>query len=399
MARNLSRAYNSGYMQAVMDDHNHAAGRSQLPRRLWLGSALLSLACLIALGSLWVRAYTAPPAPHPYDTVVTTPAEVARYLAAYIPAPTHGSEPPVFIPTGVYIQSIEFKGPYNVLVDGYLWQRYANNLPQDLDKGVVLPEAESPKFTQVYQAQQGNEELIGWAFEATLRQQFDYRRYPLDRQQIRLRLWHIDFERNVYLAPDLEAYTSLAPAALPGLDRSLVLENWDIEQSFFSYRANRYNANFGIQDYVAEQRQPELYFSIAIKRYLVSALIAWLLAPLVILLQLFVLIMVIGPDAKRLELFGVRPGGVIFTGAAFFFAVLVAHNALRNEVKAAGVVYLESVHLLTYVVILAVATNAVLLVARPNLGLFQAHDNLWAEVAYWPAILLAMVIITLVTFR
>jgi hypothetical protein len=95
----------------------------------------------------------------------------------------------------------------------------------------------------------------------------------------------------------------------------------------------------------------------------------------------------------------VRPGGVIFTGAAFFFAVLVAHNALRNEVKAAGVVYLESVHLLTYVVILAVATNAVLLVARPNLGLFQAHDNLWAEVLYWPAILLAMVIITFVTFR
>ncbi len=382
-----------------MDDHNHSVGSSRLPRRLWLGSGLLSLACLIALGSLWVRAYTAPPAPHPADTVVTTPAEVTRYLAAHVPAPPTGSAPPVFIPTGVYIQSIEFKGPYNVLVAGYLWQRYANDLPHDLDKGVVLPEAENPKFTQVYQAQQGNEELIGWSFEATLRQPFDYRRYPLDRQQIRLRLWHIDFERDVYLAPDVGAYTSLAPAALPGLDPNLVLETWDLQQSFFSYRANRYNANFGIQDYLADQPQPELYFSILTKRYLVSALIAWLLAPLVILLQLFVLVMVIGPHTRRLELFGVRPGGVIFTGAAFFFAVLVAQNALRNEVKAAGLVYLESVHLLTYVVILAVATNSVLLVARPNLGLFHAHDNLWVEVSYWPAILLALVVITFVTLR
>ncbi len=386
-------------MQTVMDDHTHAEASSRLRRRLWIGSALLSLACLIALGSMWVHAYTAPPAPHPDDTVVTTPDEVMRYLAAYIPAPTNGSELPVFIPTGVHIQSIEFKGPYNVLVAGYIWQRYANDLPHDLDKGVVLPEAESPKFTQVYQVQQGNEELIGWWFEATLRQQFDYRRYPLDRQQIWLQLWHIDFERNVYLAPDLAAYTSLAPAALPGLDRDLVLENWELQQSFFSYRANRYSANFGIQDYVADQSQPELYFSIATQRQLLSPLISWLLAPLVILLQLFVIVMVIGPDAKRLELFGVRPGGVIFTGAAFFFAVLVAHNALRAAVQANSVVYLESVHLLTYFVILAVVTNAVLLVARPNLGLFRDTDNLWVEVAYWPAILLAMVIITFVTLR
>jgi hypothetical protein len=382
-----------------MDDHNHSVGSSRLPRRLWLGSGLLSLACLIALSSLWGRAYTASPAPHPADTVVTTPAEVTRYLAAHVPAPKNSSAPPVFIPTGVYIQSIEFKGPYNVRVAGYLWQRYANDLPHDLDKGVFLPGAELQRFTQLYRGQQGNEELIGWSFEAMLRQQFDYRRYPLDRQQIRLRLWHIDFERNVYLAPDLGAYTLLAPAELPGLYPALELENWDLQQSFFSYRANQYNANFGIQGYVADQPQPELCFSILTKRYLVSALISWLLAPLVILLQLFVLVMVIGPDARRLELFGVRPGGIIFTGAAFFFAVLVAQTALRNEVKAAGVVYLESMHLLTYAVILAVATNSVLLVARANLGLFHAYDNLWVEVSFWPAILLAMVVITFVTLR
>jgi hypothetical protein len=382
-----------------MDEPKNAEGTSPRTRRLWTVSGLMSLACLIALGSMWSRAYTAPPAPHPDDTVVTTRDEVARYLAASVPAPESGGEPPMFIPTGLYIQSIEFKGPYNVLVSGYIWQRYANDLPQDLDRGVVMPEAESPTVNQVYRVRQGDEELIGWSFRATLRQQFDYARYPLDRQQIWLRLWHVEFERNVYLTPDLQAYTEINPAALPGLHPDLVLESWAIQQSYFSYRANRYNTDFGINGYVADQSQPELYFNISIERYILSALISRMVAPLVIIIQLFVIVMVIGTDSRRLEQFGVRPGAVIFTCAAFFFAVLVAQNSLRDEVKAYGLVYLESLHILAYAVILAVATNSVLLVAKPDLPLFRDNDNMWVEVSYWPMILLIMVAVTFLTFH
>lgn len=329
---------------------------------------------------------------------MTTPDEVTRFLEAYVPAPEPGDEPPVFIPTGLYIEAIQFRGPYNVQVSGYVWQRYANDLPQDIHKGFVLPEAEYARFREVYRSQQGNEELVGWSFQAKLREQFDYDRYPLGRNQIWLQLWHPDFDRNVYLAPDLGAYTSLDPAALPGLDADLVLENWDIQQSFFSYRANSYNANFDIQGYVADERQPELYYNLSIKRYILSALISRAIVPVVILIQLFVIVMVIGTNRERLEKFGVRPGGVIFTGAAFFFAVLVAQNSLRGEVQAGGLVYLESFYILTYFVILAVAINSVLLVAQPNLKLFREYDNMWAEVLYWPAILLTTVVITLLTF-
>jgi hypothetical protein len=381
------------------DDLKDSEDISRLRRRLRIVSALISLAFLIVLCSIWFSVYTAPPTPNPADTVVTTPDEATRYLEALIPAPKPGEEPLVFIPTGMYIESLKFTGPYNVLVSGYIWQRYANDLPlKDLDKGFVLPEAEYVRSSEVYRAQQGNEELIGWAFQATLREQFDYDRYPLDRNQIWLQLWHKDFERNVYLAPDLGAYTSLDPDTLPGLDSDIVLENWDIQQSFLSYRANRYNANFGIQGYVADIEQPELYYNISIKRDLVSALISRLIVPVVILIQLFVIVMVIGRDNKRLEQFGVRPGAVIFTCAAFFFAVLVAQNSLRTELEAQGFVYLESLYLLTYVVILAVAVNSVLLAAQPDLKLFREYDNLWAEISYWPSILLAMIVITFLTF-
>jgi hypothetical protein len=376
---------------------------SWLRRRLWVVSALVSLACVIVLVGAWVRVYTAPPAPEPADTVMSTPDEVKRYLAGYIPpGETFRGEAPMFIPTGVYIASMEFKGSYDVQMSGYIWQRYANDLPQGIEpqgikKGFVMPEANYLRFEEVDRARQGNEELITWSFNATLREQFDYRSYPLDRQQIRLLLWYPNFNRNVYLVPDLAAYTSPGdPATLPGLHKNFVLENWDIQQSFFSYRANTYNANFGIKGYEADQKLPELYYNVSIKRYLLSSLISRTITPIVILIQLFVLVAVIGPNSERLEKFGVRPGGVIFTCAAFFFAVLLAQNSLRGEVQAGGLVYLESLYILTYFVILAVAINSVLLVAQPNLKLFRDYDNLWAEVLYWPAILLTLVVITLV---
>ena len=389
----------------MVDDQERSEGIARISRWAWGVSALVSLGCLIAIGTMWVRAYTAAPAPAPAETVVTTQDEVTRYLEALMPDPEPGSEPPVFIPTGLYIESLQFKGPYSVQVSGYVWQRYANDLPKDLvpkapdDTGFVMPEAQYARFFKVYQAQQGNEELIGWSFFATLREQFDYREYPLDRQQIWIELWHSDFERKVYLAPDLEGYTLLNPAALPALDKDLVLEDWDFQESYFSYRAPRYNSSFGIQGYDPDQRSPELRYNISIKRHLLSTLISRMIVPLVILIQLFVIVVVIGTKEKRLEQFGVRPGAVIFTCAAFFFATLVAHNSLRGDLSAHGLVYLESLYILTYFVILAVAINSVLLVAQPNLKLFLKYDNLWTEVLYWPTILLAMVVITFLTFR
>src|ERR671917_577422 len=190
----------------MIDDQESSEGIARISRWAWSVSALISLGCLIAVGTMWVRAYTAGPAPAPADTVVTSQDEVTRYLAALMPAPERGSEPPVFIPTGLYIESLQFKGPYSVQVSGYVWQRYANDLPKDLvpkapdDTGFVMPEAQYARFFKVYQAQQGNEELIGWSFFATLREQFDYREYPLDRQQIWIAFWKTGTFRKVILA-------------------------------------------------------------------------------------------------------------------------------------------------------------------------------------------------------
>lgn len=366
-------------------------------RKLALASALLALLCLAVIAALWFAVYHAPPPLFPGETPLQTPEQAQSVLDTYAP-PADGAAR-YDIPTGIFIQSVEFKGPYTLQTSGFVWQRYADALPPDLDRGVVFPEAESSTFTKVYETRQNDETLVGWGFKATIRQPFDYSKYPLDRQKIWFQMWHPDFERDVYLVPDFAGYATLQPEALPGVDQDFVVENWLTESSYFSYRLNQYNANFGIAGYDSTQQTPELFFNINIKRGLLSPLISRLIVPVVILLQLFVIVLVIGSDNKRLEQFGVRPGAVIFTCAAFFFAVLVAENSLRDEVKASGIVYLESVHLLTYLVILGVAINSVLLVALPNLGLFRDNDNMWVEVAYWPLFFGIFMVITLLWFR
>jgi hypothetical protein len=381
------------------EDQAHSKGVSPRHRQLWLGSVLISIACVLAVIGISASVYTAPTKPDPADTVMTEPGAVKRYLGAHIPASARGAEPPVFIPTGLDIGAIEFSGPYTLEVSGRIWQRYANDLPNGITKGVLLPEAkEQPTFKEVYRKQLSNEEVTEWAFHVTVREQFDYSKYPFGRHQIKLRMRHPDSERNVYLTPDLKAYASTDPTAVPGLDPDVVLENWHIQQAFFSYRTHRDDIDLGSPGYAMSELRPDLYYSIAIKRNLVTPFISRTIVPIVILIQLFIVVTVLTKKHERLEDFGVLPGTVVFTGAAFFFAVVIGHNALREEVKAPGLSYIECLYIVTYCAIIGVALNAVLLVGRPNLRLFRNYDNIWVKVLYWPAIWLTLLVVTVLTF-
>jgi len=47
------------------------------------------------------------------------------------------------VPTGVYLESLQFSGANNVQVSGYVWQRWPLPLPDDIVRGIELPEATS----------------------------------------------------------------------------------------------------------------------------------------------------------------------------------------------------------------------------------------------------------------
>jgi hypothetical protein len=354
-------------------------------------SALVSIGAVLIIASMWAVKLDSPWVARDGETQVRDIQGVEAFMSG-LDVQSSTDDPAVFIRTGVMIQSIEFKGAYNVQVAGYLWQRYPSEAA-DFDKGVVFPEADTTTMTKVYETEQNGELLIGWSFKTLLREQFDYSQYPLDRQQIWLRMWHVDFEQNVFLVPDFTGYVDLDPAAKPGLDPGVVLENWDLEVAYFSYLPTTYGADFGIEGYDPNEAQPELYFNVGVERNVLDPLIARAIAPVIILLQLFVIVMVIGRDNQRLEQFGVRPGAVLFTCAAFVFAVLVAQNALRDEVQWQGIVYLEFLHVISYFVILGVAANSVLLVAKPDFALFH-RGNTMIRLLYWPIITVTLLVIS-----
>jgi hypothetical protein len=394
MAKAVKRA------EKALPADNADEATPELPRPPWVTvagwlAAVFSVVCIIVISVVWVGHQAVPYEDVPDETRVVTQAPVDAFNDANVDTGVDGGELPTYIPTGVMIQSLEFKGPYTLQMAGYLWQLYPRDR-EDIDQGVVFPEADTTNFSKVYEAEQGDEVLVGWSFKTTLREQFDYGEYPLDRQEIWLRMWSVDFEQNVFLVPDIGAYADTNPTTLPGVEPQVVLENWKIEESYFSYRLATYNADFGIQDYEFTPK-PELYFNIDVERYLLGPLFSQGIAPFIILLQLFVIVMVIGRNSKRLDQFGVRPGAVLFTCAAYVFAVLISQNGLRNEVRWPSFVYLEGLHVITYFAILAVAMNSVLLVARPHLGLFK-YGNAWARILYWPAITGAMLAITLAVF-
>ena len=183
-----------------------------------------------------------------------------------------------------------------------------------------------------------------------LRQSFDYSKYPFDREDVWVRLWQKDFHQKIVLTPDLNSYDSLSPESKPGLENSFVLEGWGIQDTFFSYRSNSYNTNFGVGDY--QQEFPELYYNIGLKRNFISSIISNLIPLIVVSFLLFAVLMISTRNDKNIRLYGFNSAIVLSYCAALFFVLIVSHISLRDKLAATGVIYLEYFYFVLYFVLL-----------------------------------------------
>ena len=118
-------------------------------RIVWTMS--IAITTLLALGvvAIWIVVAAMPVAlnvGHPLlsqsdiaQTLRTTPAD--RVSSVDQPAP-------IFVPTGVYIRTIQFTTGHNLTITGILWQNYPLDTPDDVDRGVpcqTLPPRPSPR--------------------------------------------------------------------------------------------------------------------------------------------------------------------------------------------------------------------------------------------------------------
>ncbi|MCC6313222.1 MAG: hypothetical protein IT337_04360 [Thermomicrobiales bacterium] len=363
-------------------------------------SAVWSVALLLGIATVWLLINTAVRFTSWVGVPVTNAAQVETYLDTHLPPPSPGVSEPIRIPTGVMIQSVEFRSAVNVQVSGYVWQRYDKSVPDDVERGFVLPEAvaEAYSSTKAYQKTDADGETIGWYFSATLRQYFDYRKYPFDRQNVWLRLWHRDFNRGVILIPDFDAYFDITPTTLPGVEDQFVYTGWSPVYSGFSYRLNSYDSDFGVTPGASGDQFPELYFNFVLKRQAIGPLTDHLIYGGTVALLIFGLLILTTGDETLKGRFGLTTAGVLASVSALLFGVIIKHNQIRTTLETQQPVFLEVVPMILYFLLVLTALNAILVASPVNVRLLEYRHNLFPQLIYWPLQLGIVFLATLLVF-
>ena len=318
---------------------------------------------------------------------------------------------PKFIKTGVYLQSVEFEGANNVKISGYVWQHYKKHLHKGISRGFILPEAETPNIQEVYRemvnpadpdCHVGNDnlrdcdELIGWYVYATLRQEFDYSLFPLDSQQVWLRIWHQDFKDNIILVPDLNSYALPNPKLTPGVQQGFVLPGWKIEESWFSFKNQLFNTDFGSLKAHGLKNKPELLYNINIQRKFLNPFVSRIIPVVLISILMFLIVLISTKSSKAAEWLGFSASDVVIGLSALFFVVGINHTDLRQSLQSSNIMYFEYFYFVIYVMLLYVAVSSIYIAKHESIE--GRDENLISKLLYWPVLSLVLFIITFFVF-
>jgi len=366
--------------------------------QLWIDTGIYTVIFFSGVISIWVVEYGVINPPKNQSIILANKAIIEKFerknalrsLNAY-------DDAPIYVPVGLFIQSIEFLSASNVNITGYIWHRYQEGQDSNYEIGTVFPEAITTNIKLAYEQEKNGETLKGWYFETTLRENFSPDLFPLDRQSVWIRLWHEKIGDNIVLVPDLKSYDSLNTRSLPGIEKDFVLSGWSLFRSYFEMRENQYNTRLGIASKTPGGVVPELYFNIEIMRNFINPFLAHLFPLFVVVLMLYAIVITMSTDEEKKDFLGFNAAGVVASCSALFFVALISH--MRNELAANSVVYLEYFYLITYVIILLITANAVLLSLKVKFSFIQFHDNLLPKLFYWPAISGALFICTVWAFR
>lgn len=359
-------------------------------------SAVWSLALVVALVFAWAAISSTDRQDHWHGMFQSGLAETDSYLAAHVPS----SIAPIRIPTGVLIKSLEFLDGDNVSVSGFVWQRYGPDVPEDLDRGVVLAEEVNNYYElkEAYRYEEDGVETIGWFFSAKLRQPFGYAQFPFDEQDVWLRMWPRDFSEDIVLVPDYASYTSMTPGSLPGIEHEFVYSGWTPLYSGFSYSDQPYDTSFGIGRAGQYADLPDLYFNFVLDREFAGPFFEHVIFAIAVAFLLFGLLVLTTDDEQMKARFQLSTSGVLGAASGLLFAVILKHNQLRSGVAGKSLSYIEVLPIILYGAIVVVVLNAILVAAPVNMKLVKHRNNLWPVLAYWPVMLAVLLIVTLAVF-
>jgi hypothetical protein len=368
--------------------------------RLWATSIVTAALFALGIGCLWKVALNYDSQASPEGVRISDKATLQSVMNGYVrsSAERH-TEPPVYIPTGVFIESASFNATNDLAVTGYLWQKYTIGRHDGLTRGFVISDATNLDVSEPYRQQENDTEVVRWHFTCTVRERFDHARYPLEQEAIGLRILHKDLNHNVVLVPDLAAYKFTNPTSLPGLEKGVLLPGWALTQSFFELRKRRYDTNFGLERSIAKEDFPALHFNIVVRRIFLEAFISNLTPIIIVTILLFTLLMIGSRDERLVGFMQAGSGRVLNICVAMFFVIAFSHVDIRRKLAAEQIFYLEYFYFLIYAAMLWISINSVLFAMGRHIRWIQYKNNVISQLLFWPFLLSALFTVTVMAFR
>ena len=360
------------------------------PVRVWILTAIISTLLIVGISIIWDLALTYHPKTNIAGVKVTDKTTLRAVMSSYRQASESKQlDPPLYIPTGLYIDAIEFNNANDVLVTGRLWQKYADDYPAGLAKGVQIGRSKSVKIQKTGSYVVDGGEVLQWSFQAELRVPIDYSRYPLEVEHLNMQLLPLATDQNIVLVPDLDAYKLTTATLLPGLDKEVFLPGWKINETNFVLRTTQKNTDYGIRKNFDQQTLPTLYYEIGVKRVFVDAFISNLTPLIIVSIVLFAVVLL----SKDVEV-----GRLMSICVAVFFVVVFSHLDIRKSISAGEIFYLEYFFFVVYFTIILVPMDAFRLTLGMRSRFFEYKNGLLAKALYWPSILGVFFIITVMKF-
>ena len=309
--------------------------------------------------------------------------------------------PPIAVPTGLYIENLEFTDSYNVNVGGQVWMKYPPEFAEDenFDFGVRFPQtspfAEASLLEEVHreivpalEGEPGYLHII-WEFRVTLRLNFKYGDFPFDKRDLDIQLNSASIDDNILLVPDLTSYTNTSPTRLPGVSESIELSGNEITKSYFHFAFQDYATDFGYGTKAIFHKKPTLHFNVNLNRKLLNPFISYLVPTFVVLCLIYILILACEKTEAR--------QGIIESMAAFFFVLIFSHIDLRKDVVTPDLIYIEYFYFATYMMIILSTANLIAY-TKSQTSLFDFNDNQIYRTIYFPLFLSVMLGISLWKF-
>jgi hypothetical protein len=365
-------------------------------RHLWATAVALTLIVSSGVVAMWVVAYRFPPALDEVQSVVLDQGAAHQYLAdAGIEATR------TLVPTGVLVRSINIDSGSEVSVAGYIWQRFELGRQDSVPRGFMLPETFDPErsfISEVFKERVDGEERIAWEFKATFRQQFDYTKFPFDRQSVWVRLRPASPVSTVVLVPDYGGYAMMNPVFRPGVDAGLIVSGWDVLSSYFDYRQHTYNSTLGMAGRESTASYPEMYFNVEMRRRFLGPFVSQVVPLVVTAAMLFSLLLISSRREASQGLLGFSAAEVVLGAAALFFVASFQHGALRDMLGADNIVYFEYLYFGLYLLIMLVSVNAILFASSLDVEFVEHGDNLIPKLAFWPVCVVTLFALTTAQF-